>query len=94
MSTYGQLPFRLAILPSSGSQRSQQERTFGSRDEGTCLIYRDARCSSYIRPSSGDVVKPLSSYGQLPFRLAVLRSLQENLLRVTVPRSRPLCSSC
>ncbi|KAH3774209.1 hypothetical protein DPMN_175584 [Dreissena polymorpha] len=38
LSTYGQLPFRLTILPSSGCQRSQWERTFGSRDDGTRLI--------------------------------------------------------
>ncbi|KAH3831405.1 hypothetical protein DPMN_104672 [Dreissena polymorpha] len=29
------------------------------------------RCS---RPFSGDVVKPLSTYGQLPFRMAILPS--------------------
>ncbi|KAH3845180.1 hypothetical protein DPMN_087455 [Dreissena polymorpha] len=75
LSTYGQLPFRLAILPSSGSQRSQRERTSGSKDNVTRLIYRAARRSSPIRPSSDDVVKPLSTYGQLTFRLAILRSL-------------------
>ncbi|KAH3852285.1 hypothetical protein DPMN_094788 [Dreissena polymorpha] len=42
LSTYGQLPFRLAILPNSGSQRSQQERKSGSRDDGTRLINRAA----------------------------------------------------
>ncbi|KAH3713128.1 hypothetical protein DPMN_073703 [Dreissena polymorpha] len=70
-----------AILPSSASQ---QKRTSGSRDDGTRLINRN-RGSSHIRPSSCDVVKPLSSYGQLPFRLAILWSLEENLLRVTLP---------
>ncbi|KAH3775281.1 hypothetical protein DPMN_176682 [Dreissena polymorpha] len=85
LTTYGQLPFRLAILPSSGSQRSEQERTSGSMDDGTRLINRAARGSSHIRPSSGDEVKPHSSFGKLPFRLAILRSLQENLMRVTLP---------
>ncbi|KAH3869529.1 hypothetical protein DPMN_032698 [Dreissena polymorpha] len=48
---------------SSGGQRSHQERTSGSRDDGTRLINRAARGSSHIRPSSGDVVKALSTYG-------------------------------
>ncbi|KAH3870355.1 hypothetical protein DPMN_033537 [Dreissena polymorpha] len=52
--------------------------------DGTRLINTDARRRTHIRPSSGDVVKPPSTYGQLPFRLANLRSLQENLLRVTL----------
>ncbi|KAH3802389.1 hypothetical protein DPMN_156065 [Dreissena polymorpha] len=69
-----QLPFRLAILPSSGSQLSQQERTSWSRDDGSRLMNRVARGSSNFRPS-GDVAKQLSTYGQLPFRLAILRSL-------------------
>ncbi|KAH3819256.1 hypothetical protein DPMN_120990 [Dreissena polymorpha] len=56
LSTYEHLPFRLAIFPSSGSQRNQRERTSGSRDDGTRLINRAARRSSHIRPSSEDAV--------------------------------------
>ncbi|KAH3791982.1 hypothetical protein DPMN_145471 [Dreissena polymorpha] len=92
LSNYGQLPFRLTILPSSGSQRSQEDMTSESRDNGTRLINRAARGSSHIRPSSGDVVdvvEPLYSYGQLPFRLAILRSLRENPLCVTSPPPPP-----
>ncbi|KAH3854052.1 hypothetical protein DPMN_096591 [Dreissena polymorpha] len=37
------------------SNRNQQERTSGSRDDGTRLINRAARGSSHIRPSSGDI---------------------------------------
>ncbi|KAH3877721.1 hypothetical protein DPMN_001597 [Dreissena polymorpha] len=48
------------------------------------LINRAARKNSPFRPSSYDVVKPLSTYGLLPFRLRILRSLQEILLRVTL----------
>ncbi|KAH3814637.1 hypothetical protein DPMN_143142 [Dreissena polymorpha] len=64
---------------------------FGSRDDCTCLINRAARRSSPIRPSSDDEVKPLSTYGQLPFRLAIL---QENLLRVTLTLVLTCSSSC
>ncbi|KAH3837565.1 hypothetical protein DPMN_110958 [Dreissena polymorpha] len=54
------------------------------REGGSRWINR-ARRSFPIRPSSDDVVKPLSTNGQLPFRFAILwRSLQENLLRVTL----------
>ncbi|KAH3708899.1 hypothetical protein DPMN_068358 [Dreissena polymorpha] len=85
LSTYGQLPFRLAILASFGSQQSQRERTPSSSDDVTIGIRRAARRSSPIRHFSDDVVKPLSTYGELPFLSAILRSrLQENLLRVTL----------
>ncbi|KAH3890254.1 hypothetical protein DPMN_014328 [Dreissena polymorpha] len=74
LTTYGQLSLRLATLPSS---ESQKERTSGTRDDVTRWINRTARRSSPIRPFSDDVVKPLSTYEQLPFRLAILRiSLQ------------------
>ncbi|KAH3845655.1 hypothetical protein DPMN_087937 [Dreissena polymorpha] len=74
LSRYVQLPFHLVILPSSGSQRNQWERTSGSRDDSTRLINKAALLSSPIRPSSDNVVKPLSTYGQLPFRLVILPS--------------------
>ncbi|KAH3823005.1 hypothetical protein DPMN_124800 [Dreissena polymorpha] len=45
---------------------------------------KTTRRSSPIRPSSDDVLKPLSTYGQIPFRSAILQSLQENLLQVTL----------
>ncbi|KAH3838062.1 hypothetical protein DPMN_111468 [Dreissena polymorpha] len=48
LSTNVQLPFRLPILPSSGSQRSQQIRTSGSRDDCSRLINRADRESSHI----------------------------------------------
>ncbi|KAH3701041.1 hypothetical protein DPMN_076024 [Dreissena polymorpha] len=79
-STYGQLPFRLAILPSSGSQRSQRKGRSGSRDDGTRLIHRVVRRSSPILPSSDDEVKPLSTYPKLPFLFAICRSLQKILV--------------
>ncbi|KAH3729142.1 hypothetical protein DPMN_055105 [Dreissena polymorpha] len=47
--------------------------TFGSKNDGTRWINRAER------------LKPLSTYGQLQFRLAILlRRLQENLLRATL----------
>ncbi|KAH3801421.1 hypothetical protein DPMN_155071 [Dreissena polymorpha] len=68
LSTYRQIPFCLAIIPSFGSQRSQRERTSISRDDVAHLIKRSARTSYPTHPSSDDVEKPLSTYGQLPFR--------------------------
>ncbi|KAH3823975.1 hypothetical protein DPMN_125800 [Dreissena polymorpha] len=62
LSTYGQLPFRLAILLSSWSQRNQRKTTSGSRDEGTQWISKAARRSSTGRPSKDDVVNTLSTY--------------------------------
>ncbi|KAH3823047.1 hypothetical protein DPMN_124843 [Dreissena polymorpha] len=62
LSTYGQLPFRLPILPSSVDHRNQRERTSGSWDDGSRLINRAARTRSHIRHSSDDVVKQLSTY--------------------------------
>ncbi|KAH3876813.1 hypothetical protein DPMN_000663 [Dreissena polymorpha] len=41
-TNYGQLPFRLAIHPSFGSQRSQRKRTSGSSDDNYQLINRAA----------------------------------------------------
>ncbi|KAH3869421.1 hypothetical protein DPMN_032586 [Dreissena polymorpha] len=79
LSTYVQLPFCLAILPSSGSQGSQRKRTSGSRDDGNRCINKAARRSSPIRPSSDDVLKALSTFEQLPFLLAILRNLQNDL---------------
>ncbi|KAH3871699.1 hypothetical protein DPMN_034910 [Dreissena polymorpha] len=73
LSTYGPLPFRLAILSSSASQRCQRERTSGSKDYVTRWINRAARRSSPIRSSSDDGVKTFSTYGQLPFRFEFLR---------------------
>ncbi|KAH3845896.1 hypothetical protein DPMN_088186 [Dreissena polymorpha] len=35
LSNFGQLPFRLLLFPSSGSQRSQREMTSVSMDDGT-----------------------------------------------------------
>ncbi|KAH3880273.1 hypothetical protein DPMN_004183 [Dreissena polymorpha] len=44
-----------------GSQRSQRERSSGSKDDGTRWKSRAIRRSIPIRRSSADVVKPLSS---------------------------------
>ncbi|KAH3726846.1 hypothetical protein DPMN_052718 [Dreissena polymorpha] len=84
LSTNGKLPFRLAILPNSGSRRSQLERTSMSRDNGTRFISRAARGSSHTRPSSGDAGKPLSSYGQLPFRSRRFFGVFMNIFCVTM----------
>ncbi|KAH3708906.1 hypothetical protein DPMN_068365 [Dreissena polymorpha] len=70
LSSYGQLPFRLAILPSSVSQQGQQESTSGLRDDGTRLITA-ARRSSHIRPSSDGVVKPLFTYNVRTITISV-----------------------
>ncbi|KAH3794856.1 hypothetical protein DPMN_148394 [Dreissena polymorpha] len=51
-STHGQLPFRSAILPSSGSQRSRRKRTSGLMDDDALWIRRAARRGSPIRPCS------------------------------------------
>ncbi|KAH3689503.1 hypothetical protein DPMN_191519 [Dreissena polymorpha] len=45
LSSYGKLPFRLVIPPQSGNQRSQRERTSGSRYDGTRWISRALRKS-------------------------------------------------
>ncbi|KAH3792100.1 hypothetical protein DPMN_145590 [Dreissena polymorpha] len=55
LSTYGQLPFRLPILPSSVNHRCQRERTSGSWDDGSRLINRAAGTRSHIPNSPDDV---------------------------------------
>ncbi|KAH3891431.1 hypothetical protein DPMN_015532 [Dreissena polymorpha] len=51
------------IFPRSVSKRRLHERTSGSRDDGTRLINTAASRGYHIRPSSDDIVKPLSTYG-------------------------------
>ncbi|KAH3848879.1 hypothetical protein DPMN_091262 [Dreissena polymorpha] len=62
LSINEQLPFRLAILTSSASHRNHRERHPARRMMVFAGLAENPRRSSPIRPSSDNVVSPLSHY--------------------------------